>query len=324
MNKLYFSLLTLIITFVGVSQQQLVNSDFENWTTVTVGVDDPPNEFQDAIQIQLDSLEGGIWGSGNTLIDTLDDVYLLPFLQDTTYSHSGNKAVLLRTQMIGPLPATGTLWTGYIGKAFDLGTPLFGAKTGTPFTGTPSNFKGYIDYKSVQGDSCQIACYLTKWNGVSGKRDTVGGGIYWTDQTTNAFIEFDVPIFYNTLSPSVDSIIVLMLSSYGGVEFRGKEGSTLIVDSIYMEYGAIALDVEDLEETVDVKIYSKNGNIIIDAEDILRNAKVEVYDITGKLLYNKKYSALRNETINIDREQIIIVKIDNGKHKINRKIFVKP
>lgn len=314
----------LLLAFLTKAQEQLPNMDFEDWEKVKIGVDDPPNEFQNEFEIKVDSLKGGVWGSGNILLDTLDDIYNRPFMKDTTYSYSGNKAVLLRTQMIGPLPATGTLWTGSIGRTFDFQKKLFGAKTGVPFSSTPSNFKGFYDYLSVQGDTCLIACYLTKWNGVREKRDTVGFGSFTTDQTTEGFKAFDVPIFYKNISPSVDSVIIIMLSSYGGIHLRGKEGSTLIVDSTFFDYGAIALDVEENEDPFDVDVYAKNGNIKIDAHSEVRNAKVEVFDITGKMIYSKKYSVLKSEIIDINREQILIVKIDNGKNKLNKKIFVKP
>lgn len=325
MSKFIAIFTLFLVASVSWGQEQLPNMDFEDWVKVNVGVDDPPNEFKNEYTVKVDSLQGGVWGSGNILLDTLDDLYNKPFMKDTTYSYSGNKAVLLRTQMIGPLPATGTLWTGYIGKAFHFEKPLFGAKTGVPFSSTPSNFRGYYDYLSIQGDTCYIACFMTKWNGVRGKRDTVGYGTFLNSQTTKGYQPFDVPIYYNSITPSVDSVILIMLSSYGGIELRGREGSTLIVDSTFFDYGALALDVEEeIEDPFDVEIFSASGNIKIRAHSEVRNAKVEVFDITGKMIYSKKYSVLKNETIDINREQILIVKIDDGKHKLNRKIFVKP
>lgn len=328
MKQIYFSatlLLTLFISSISYSQQQLPNNDFENWTTYTVGVDDPPSETQDAIPYEVDSLLGGIWGSGNTLIDTLDEVGIDLFLKDTSYSYSGSHAALLRTQMIGPLPATGTLWTGFIGKLFDLNAPLFGAKTGIPFTDTPSNLKGYYDYKSVNGDSCRVECYMTKWNTSSNKRDTIGWGEFWTDQTSGGFEAFDVPMLYAYANPDPDTLITVFLSSYGGVDFRGQEGSTFIVDSVYFEYDPITVSSPEYTHELDVSVYANNREVIINAPEILKNASVDIYDVHGKLILSRKKENFKNKRILLDiSPQYVIVKIATSKYQTNRKLFIKP
>lgn len=329
MKQLYTSIaliFTLSISIQNFGQQQLPNMDFENWTTYTVGVDNPPNEFQDAIPYDIDSLTGGVWGSGNTLIDTLDDATIDLFLKDTSYSYSGNHAALLRTQMIGPLPATGTLWTGFIGKLFDLNGQLFGAKTGIDFTDTPSNYKGYFDYKSVNGDSCRIECHMTKWNTSTNKRDTVGTGEFWTDQTTSGFQPFDVEIVYNSPSPQVDTVILVMLSSYGGVEFRGVEGSTLIIDSTFFAYDPITVSNEELNTLeANIGIYSNNSSVYLNAEKSLQNLKLEIFDINGRLLFSKHFDQFKNERIDLNvSQQYVIVNVSNQQTQFNQKLFIKP
>lgn len=325
MNKSFSLLLPFtLILFAAHAQEQLPNMDFENWEEIEVGVDDPPNEFKNEFQVKVDSIGGGVWGSANTLLDTLDDIYIQPFMKDTAYSYSGNKAVLLRTQMIGPIPATGTLWTGSIGKAFDISKNLFGAKTGVSFQSTPSNFKGYYDYKSVQGDTCIISCYLTNWNEVTNERDTVGHGKFMSNETTEGFKQFDIPIFYNSMSPSVDSVTIIMLSSFGGTQFRGRAGSTLIVDNTSFDYAALAYNVNNPIAPFDVDITSSSGKINIKTDHPIRNAKVEIYEMNGKKVHSENFSVLKEESININSNQLLIVKIENGKYKVNRKVVARP
>lgn len=156
--------------------------------------------------------------------------------------------------------AAGNLYTGSFGKVAGVGAEL---DWGTPFTSRPVALKGYykyapkpIDivkepYEAMTGkmDKCQIQVLLTDWdqpfhiNTTAGKfvdvaKDPgiIAHAILESDQTTDGFVEFTLPLEYRDLERKPKYVVVSACASSLGDYFTGGVGSVLHVDEFEFLY----------------------------------------------------------------------------------------
>jgi hypothetical protein len=109
-------------------------------------------------------------------------------------------------------------------------------KQGKPFTDLPAKFKGWYKYTPANGDSAGIVALLTKFNTVSGKRDTIGIAVVVVTANVSVYTQFDLDFDYSITGQNPDSIIVVFASSADGANFNGQVGSTLFIDDVVLEY----------------------------------------------------------------------------------------
>lgn len=317
----------------GLNAQTIPNNDFENWTTH----DDPANTG-----VVMDSLESGVWESGNPLIlvlPALESGMPKGFMYDTSFAYSGNHAAAMRTGLLNGLMATGNLFMGVIDASIDginavinEGNPLAPATTGVPSTAMPSILKGYYYYEPGAdyifpnyqtqtldtivggGDTCRIICMVHKWNVGLNQRDTIGFGEFSTSSTSTGYAPFELELdYYNSNTP--DSLSVMMLSSYGGLAFSGAYGSLLIVDSLSFEGDYLSVTKSELENFV---MYSNENGIVFD--NFSMNDEYFIFDLTGRTIANGKLNKGYNEVV-FDYSGIVVVSVQRGNQNvINRKI----
>lgn len=156
--------------------------------------------------------------------------------------------------------AAGNLYTGTFDKIAGVGAEL---DWGTPFTSRPTALKGYykyvpkpIDrvkppYESVMGemDKCQIQVILTDWDkpfhinttagefvDVAGDPAIIAHGILESDEATDGFVEFTIPLEYRNLERKPKYVVVSACASSLGDYFTGGVGSVLHVDEFEFLY----------------------------------------------------------------------------------------
>jgi hypothetical protein len=173
----------------------------------------------------LTTLPGAAGGPGPLTTDSTRD------------SYSGKYAALLTTKIFTP-QGTPILIPGIIGTD-SLDIPNATILLGKGFTQRPTKFNGYYKYQPVAGDSGVVFVLLSKFNTVSGHRDTVAYARQIIKNVVSTYTLIDLPInYYSSATP--DSLTLIIASS-GDINFvdlmgsKGQEGSQLWIDEIQFD-----------------------------------------------------------------------------------------
>lgn len=233
--------------------QQLENSGFEDWYTPAGKNYEEPGKDANSI-----------WASGNAGVVTLGEANVEKF-----EVAPGDFAARLITRDLGPLAqlvrqrmAAGSMFTGKF--VLDIANPINSAQFGIGFTGRPTSFT--ITYSYAPGtpylngqgqtldkqDQADIYLLLENRSGAEVKR--IGTAWLRSGESISELREVTVPVIYGPLpsdSPSywfpangqfgssTDEITHLSLvfaSSAEGANFEGGVNSTLVVNSIRLNY----------------------------------------------------------------------------------------
>jgi len=185
--------ISVLLSFQTKSQTQIINQNFENWTNNNNAVN---------------------W-------KTFNFFNLFFTAAKTTDKFEGNFAAKLTTQNV-----FGTIVPGVITLG-DLDLTTFRPIGGQSYTDRPSGLSFQMKYAPVAGDSMFFFAYLTKWNEITHKSDTIGGTAYFTEYNYQDYTNISLPfIYFSTETP--DTINIGFLSS----AFSPKTGSVLIVDDL--------------------------------------------------------------------------------------------
>ncbi|HXC05183.1 MAG TPA: T9SS type A sorting domain-containing protein [Bacteroidia bacterium] len=250
--------------------QQLTNSGFETWT----GSPSAPAPWG--------TLDQGLANAGLTGSS---------YVTKSTSPHTGSFAATIQTQ---GLPITGTVTSGaliYGTISVDLST---GKATfrGLPYTSMPTSTTYYIKGTLNAADTCGIFIMLSKWNTVTGKRDTLGRGIDTVTSLTSSYALRTVPVKY-TLVGTPDSIEYLIASSAKKVP---AVGTVITVDDVNLNFATGI--VEPLFGTTEMSAYPNPAQSIITLAGLNERAKyVSVYDLTGRTLFTRE---LTGRSLNLD------------------------
>lgn len=283
-------------------QTTLPNLDLESWTTGS-NYDQPDGE----------------WTTANKIVDLLPGFYP-PTTFRVTDAHSGTYAAKMETDMTGfpaNLLVTGTLAIG----EFDVNaTPPNNLKMGAPFTGRPDKFSFWYKSITVNGDSIDAYCLLSKWNGSA--RDTIGYVGYREYNTVSTYTLQDLSIAYQS-SDTPDSITIIFASSSDGKNFNGQVGNTIWVDDVGLEY-ASGIDLVLMPEaqvtvfpnpTTDIAGFSFSKNV--------REGRVDLLDMNGKMLKSVSFSGEQTE-MNVSElaSGTYFYRAWDGELKLNTGFFV--
>lgn len=253
-------------SFTTESQEVVPNLDFDDWCTVKNGglFGTIPTYYAASDYSAL------FWDSGNEGANTMSEVN--PTRPEETDVVSGKAAKLMSTTAAGQF-AAGSLFTGKFGSASI--SPL-GAKLdfGRPFTGRPSQLKGYYKYNpgnidyiktdrvfAVQKgdrDLCSIYILLADWN--SPFAVSTGDDVFvdindssviaygeleagkTSPESMSEYEEFTIDIKYRDITRKPTYILIVCSSSKYGDYFTGSTGSVLLLDEFQLIYGEPILE----------------------------------------------------------------------------------
>ncbi len=232
--------------FITLGAEQIYNMSFDAWYK------NGKHWYANA-----DLGENFWWDSGNEGANTLSEVNpTRPEESDIAVTGTGKKAAKLISSTAAGQFAAGSLYLGDFGSATL--SPI-GAKLnfGRPYSCKPLGLKGYYKYdpvlinkykaphtdKANTMDVCQIYIVLADWlagyfevnTGTSTFIDVandphiIGYGSLENNESTDGWVEFDIPIEYRNNRIPTTCVIVCSSSKYGDY-FTGGVGSTLIVD----------------------------------------------------------------------------------------------
>ena len=304
MKKIYILIAIFVLSTNLFSQQQVINSDFETWDLYpgSNGYPDYENPNPD-----------GTWATGN--LSSHLTLGVTPMTEKTTDCVSGNYAVKMTTQEIFNLPAAGSCWLGTLTMSGY--TPI--TTFGIPYTDKPNYFNGYYKYIPVQGDSCHIYAYLSKWNIATGKRDTIAWTALLGKTTVSTYHTFSLEFDYY-LQDTPDSITMVFTSSANGENYEGQIGSTLYIDNVKL---SMTDDIKDVNSSFIVDVFPNptNGTIKI-VSNINTETNYSIFNINGQ---NVKSGNINSKLEFIDLSDLIsgiyFIKIKNINGNLIKKII---
>jgi hypothetical protein len=317
-------------TSLAFAQEQLPNSSFEDihkiQETIIYGDPSAPDAILD---IEYDSLGQG-WTSGNAVNRYLAIEHV--FMKDTSFAHSGEHAIVMRTDSIGPVAAVGNTGLGLF--VFNESNPFNSIIFGAPFTGRPVKFTGWYTYKSVAGiapndgndllaggDSLLISCFLTKWNETNAKRDTVAFASWTSKETVQEYTNFQIVFNYFSQDAPDSANVIFLSSSLGYVaDFSERpyavKGSTLVVDDLYMDYTGAGLQDNELNAL----IYATEGGIHIELES-KAVSNYRFYDIAGRTLGSGQLTQ-SGEVIPLNYRGVVYVVVENTEGSVAKRVYL--
>jgi hypothetical protein len=265
------------------SQQQIVNSDFEDWILFegSSGYPDYENPSPE-----------GTWATANKSAHLT--LGITPMTTKTTDCVSGNYAMQMTTQEVFNLPAAGSCWIG----TFDISgfTPI--TTFGVPYTDKPNYFRGYYKYIPVEGDSCYFYALLSKWNGSS--RDTIAFADFQSTAIVSSYEAFSLAFDYHS-EDTPDTITIVFTSSAGGESYQGQVGSTLFIDKISL---SLTSNIQTIKQnTFNVSPNPTNGLIKINS-----NNEGE----THYSILNESGQEVKSGTINSKLDYIDLIDVSEG------------
>lgn len=291
MKKLLISLAALILLGLPKISAQLINTDFETWSTnaLATSTRDPnsgigSNGWWD-FNFAHDNLFGYFDGSPVTVFqDSLNPKpehkhYCAAIVSATMTPESYST---LQAHGFWYPQTNGLVLTAYLNVA---GINI-SFKPGIPWNGgrTPS-FSFWYRYIPVGGtgtDTCSCAVGMYYHNSVKDTLELIGGG-YWSSSTTQgAWKQITVPIVYDSANLQPDTIIIQFSACALNAAWSPKSGDTLDIDN-----SSIVLGVGNIPEHLDnINVYPNPANTEVNLaiSGLFPGATVEVYDMTGRAM----------------------------------------
>ncbi len=249
------------------AQQQIPNHDFENWTN-----GEPDN-----------------WGTSNE--NVMGIVQFTTVTQETAAPYSGSYAAKVETvseNLLGsPITMPGILTLGTF--ELDIVNQSGDVVGGIPFTGRPDKLHGFFKSQPVGNDQSVVGIGLSKWRGTH--RDTIGQGYIVFSNTVTTWTPFEITINWSTAETPDSMNIIVSASDILNEVFVA--GSTVWVDSLYLEYIAVPTANKEI-----AKVQLGNYPNPFSDETVIRftashsnNYRFTVYNILGELVFEKNYKA---------------------------------
>lgn len=285
--------LSLFVTVSSLkAQNQIPNNDFESWTA-----GEPTN-----------------WDSSNENILGTDFVTVT---RELTNPYSGTSSAKVQTVtqnilFVGPVTMPGILTLGDV--VIDILNQTGTVNGGVPVTGQPKFLRGFYKYQPSGGDSCYIGLGLTKWNGTS--RDTLAFGYTPFGGTVANWTEFVIPVEYEIWAEP-DSMNIMFVSS--NLLFGSPvTGSTLWVDSLWLEYSGVSVKDLGFDNKLFVSAINDGNTLIVNTKGNISD-KIEIYSLNGNLMNSVTNKSKEITSINIanltDGIYIVRVSYPDGRTK---------
>jgi hypothetical protein len=267
MKRVIITLTLLTLATFGFSQTPVDNGGLENWTNAT----GPNGSFED--------LPG-------PFLKTLNSLYNLPAVvggpgpitsTKSTDVCEGTYSALITSKSFQGIFIPGAMGT------FDVSLAPPGAKLGKPYTDKPVKVKYCAKYSPVAGDSAEVFCVLTKWNGTS--RDTIAYGHMMHLAAIGTFTDFEFPLtYYSQNAPDTCSLLCVASAGYDFgtlTNSTGQVNSALTIDNLRFDF---TVGIEENTAKPEVKMFpspvSDLLNITFDKG--VTNTNYRIIDLAGR------------------------------------------
>ncbi|MDZ7742822.1 MAG: T9SS type A sorting domain-containing protein [Bacteroidota bacterium] len=273
-KTLLFCLSILLFASLALAQQDIPNSNFEDWD-------------------ENDNPVG--WQTPNPFLIFLGEkvVFKNEDAIQGSYSVKMETKVLTAPPPVGEIPVPGLITLGEIVVDFVNQT---GAVTGgVPFTARPYALTTFLKASQAENDSALIGAFLFRYDQQNASVDTIAIAMALIGEEIEDWTELEIPFIYLS-EETPDSINVVCISS---ASFESSyDGSMLMLDDlkVKMESG-IELD---LLGSMDLKTYPNpaHGKVTFEIEiQEIQDVELQIFDTQGKIL--EKFS-LENNVYSLD------------------------
>lgn len=186
-------------------------------------------------------------------------------------AYAGEYAIRLETNFIGLVGqmAPGLCVLGQIN------TDTQGVEGGIPIDARPHALNGWFRFLPNGVDTGEVRLTLTRWDELTGTRDTVGVGTFYPTQSTPTYTFFSAPVDYD--SDLVPDTMQLILVS--GSQFVAEEGSQIYFDELMLEYTPTGIADQHPEQAT---VFPNPARDRIGFE-IKGASEIQIFDLSGKL-----------------------------------------
>lgn len=325
MKKLFLSLAALILLGLPKLSAQIINSDFETWTSNSNNANNAPdpnngNGYSGWWDFNLAS--NSLLGSspitvheGTSNPAPYHGSHYAAVVSDTMSTTSYNT---LRTYGFNYSRTNGLLYTGY--DSINIFPPSVTIKTGIPIRGGKLiSYSFYYRYAPNGSDSCSCSIALYHWNSKAKNRTLLGGGFWGSTATQKTWAPVTVNITYAPDSANVypDTVFILFSACALSPANNPKQYDTLDID-----YSSEVLGVSNVDAPHDnVNLYPNPAqtevNLVVSGQ--YQANRVEVYDITGKMVgvYSMNNNSLTINTQSYTSGLYIYKLLDNTGVQLN-------
>jgi hypothetical protein len=163
---------------------------------------------------------------------------------------------------------------------------------GFPVNVRPVNLVGKWQYMGSGADMGAVGLFLTKWNTITQKRDTLGTIAHILTGMEMSWASFSLPITY-TSNDTPDSCLIILGSS--GV--NPVAGSYLYVDELDLEGNTAGISGAK-ENPFSLFPNPAKDQITLDLS-AMEVANIRVFDLSGKCVLQQQKSAANRHTIDL-------------------------
>lgn len=259
MKNFFLSVLAITTISLAASGQAIPNFSFENWTAFG-NYSNPDN-----------------WGTLNSATNASG---IFTVTQGTP-GNSGTYFMKVTSRAVANTVVPGIAVSGMLDSL------TMQPKSGFAFSQRPANLQGQYQYMSFSGSLGSINVTLTRWDSITGQRETVATGSQTLAGMVMSWSFFSVSLAYQTGNNPDTCIIVLAAS---GV--NPADNDYLWVDNLSFNGTVAGIDAQESDFTF--SIYPNPANEMITVSFMEENStelKIELMDLTGKIVIEKNLIA---------------------------------
>lgn len=281
------------LLFCAFAYAQIPNAGFETWFTET--------------ETATNFIVPQHWTTSDELEFSFDNGYAGAAVSKTGTFHSGSFAAFCQVAVNHGDTLEGVLYSCDSLKQL-LNYAFAGKMCGFPCTIRPASLQGYYQFNGAGGDSAGFIVFLTKWNNVSHKRDTIVYTRFQTNTNAASYTLINVPLNYinNAEYPDTALVIVGIRSKNGKT---AHIGTTFYIDDLAFN-GTVNLGVNNLSSSDNNAVFYPNpfdskAMLSINGSVKLNDARLEIYNVLGQNVKTEQ---------NINENNIAIEKgsLENG------------
>lgn len=282
MKRIFTTLALLLTVTLGFSQTNVANGQLENW-------------------ISINSVNGTYMDLPGPFLKSLDTLYTLPQViggpgpitaERVTDACEGTYAAKLTSKSFQGIFIPGAIGT----MAVTIAPP--NAKLGKPYTDRPNFVKYCAKYSPVAGDSAEVFCLLSKWNGSS--RDTIAYGNLKHLSAVGSYTEYTFPLVYqSTEAPDTAVLVAVASAGYNFTNLTqsaGQVNSALFVDNLRFDFTTSVNDAAVAKP--EVKLYPSPVTDVLNIA--VTNATATGYriiDLAGRTVLSGTLQGANSEVI---------------------------
>lgn len=289
MKRIFTTLALLLTVTLGFSQTNVDNGQLENWITIQT----PAPPVGNGPYIDL----------AGPFLKSLDTLFSLPppfgpgpiTAERVTDACEGTYAAKLISKSFQGIFIPGVIGT----MAVTIAPP--NAKLGKPYTDRPLFVKYCAKYSPVAGDSAEVFCLLSKWNGSS--RDTIAYGNLKHLSAIGAYTEYTFPLAYqSTEAPDTAVLVAVASAGYNFTNLTqsaGQVNSAFYVDNLRFDFTTSVNDAAAAKP--EVKMYPSPVTDVLNIA--VANATATGYriiDLAGRTVLSGTLQGANNE-VNVSK-----------------------